>query len=260
MSFSSSTNNIKIFFAYSQHRQDERLRQDLEEQLHLLNSLGVDTKWCKYQIETERDWEDEICKDINRADLIVLLVSPTFMDELNRHWDVPVHWAKERCEEEELTFIPVLLREVYGWQRVLGDLTPLPNNGIAIASSPNRNAAFVEVAQGIVEKVEELREYRAKLQEYEQHFSDAIQREEPLSEYAREWLNNFKHTWNLKDRDTHRIEALATQNQQELYQQNLQEYREFWYAAIQREYPISDSTSEELKSLQISLKLKDEDI
>jgi hypothetical protein len=261
MSFSSSsTRNIKIFFAYSQNNQDERLRQALEEQLHLLNSLGVDTKWYKYQIETERDWENEICKDLNRADLIVLLVSSTFMHELHEHWNVPVKRATERYEDEEVTLIPVLLREVYGWQRVLGDLIPLPNNGIAIASSPNRDAAFVEVAQGIVEKVEELKEYQEKLQEYEQHFSEAIQREEPLSEYAREWLNNFKHTWNIKDRDTYRIEALVTEKQQELYKQNLQEYKESWYAATQNEYPISDSTRDELKSLQISLKLKDEDI
>jgi alcohol dehydrogenase YqhD (iron-dependent ADH family) len=91
MSFSSSsTRNIKIFFAYSQNNQDERLRQALEEQLHLLNSLGVDTKWYKYQIETEPDWEDEICKDLDRADLIILLVSSTFMHELHEHWNVPV--------------------------------------------------------------------------------------------------------------------------------------------------------------------------
>jgi hypothetical protein len=261
MSFSSrSARNIKIIFAYSQNNQDEKLRKALEEQLHLLNSLDVDTKWYKYQVETERDWENEICKDLNRADLIVLLVSSTFMHELHEHWNVPVKRAKERYEDEEVTLIPVLLREVYGWQRVLGDLIPLPNNGIAIGSSPNRDAAFVEVAQGIVEKVEELKEYQEKLQEYEQHFSEGIQREEPLSEYARGWLNDFKHTWNIKDRDTYRIEALVTQKQQEIYQQNIQKYQNFWYSATHSEYPISSSTRDELKSLQKSLKLKDEDI
>jgi hypothetical protein len=261
MSFSSSsTINIKIFFAYSQNNQDERLRQALEEQLHLLNSLGVDTQWYKYQIETERDWEDEICKDLNRADLIVLLVSSTFMHELHEHWNVPVKRATERYEEEEVTLIPVLLREVYGWQRVLGDLIPLPNNGIAKGSSPNRDAAFVEVAQGIVEKVEELKEYQKKLQEYEQHFSEAIQREEPLSEYARECLNNFKHTWHIKDRDTVLIEKAVTQRQKEYYQQNLQQYEQYLYAAIQQEYPLRNDTRDELKLEQESLNIKDEDI
>jgi hypothetical protein len=261
MSFSSSsTKNIKIFFAYSQHRDDERLRQALEDHLHLLNSLGVATKWYKYQIQTEQDWEDEICEDLDRADLIILLVSPAFMHELNEHWNTPVNRAKEQCEEEEVILIPVLLREVYGWQRVLGDLIPLPNNGIAIASSPNRDAAFVEVAQGIVEKVEELKEYQAKLQEYEQHFSEAIQREEPLSEYDRESLNNFKHTWNIKDRDTVLIEKAVTQRQQEYYQQNLQQYEQYLYAAIQQEYPLSNDTRDELKLQQESLNIKDEDI
>ncbi len=143
---------------------------------------------------------------------------------------------------------------------MLGDLIPLPNNGIAIASSQNRDAAFVEVAQGIVEKVEELKEYQEKLQEYEQHFSEAIQREEPLSEYTREWLNNFKHTWNIKDRDTVLIEKAVTQRQKEYYQQNLQQYEQYLYAAIQQEYPFSNDTRDELKLQQESLNIKDEDI
>ncbi|MFB8788754.1 MAG: TIR domain-containing protein [Potamolinea sp.] len=259
MSFSSrSTNNIKVFFAYSQHRQDQGLRKDLEDHLHELRSLGVDSKWHKYQIQTEREWEDEIYEDINTADLIVILVSPYFLNESS--WNAPVERAKKRCEHQEIPLIPVLLRQVNGWERKLGDLAPLPSNGIAIASSPNRDTAFVEVAQGIVEKVEELKQYQEKLQEYEQHFSEAIQREEPLSEYAREWLNNFKHTWNIKDKDIVRIEELVTQKQQELYNNNFQQYKQRWYAETQREYPISDSTRDELKSLQKSLKLKDEDI
>jgi hypothetical protein len=261
MSFaSSSTKNIKIFFAYSQHREDARLRQALEDHLHELRSLGVDSKWHKHHIETEQDWEDEICEDLNTADLTVMLVSSSFLNE--SCWDAPVNRAKERCEEEEVPLIPVLLRQVNGWERKLGDLSPLPSNGRAVndRSWANCDEAFVEVAQGIVEKVEELKEYQKKLQEYEQYFSEAIEREYPLSEYACEWLNNFKHTWNIKDKDIVRIEELVTQKQQELYKQNLQEYKESWYAATQNEYPISDSTRDKLKSLQISLKLKDEDI
>lgn len=64
MSFaSSSTKNIKIFFAYSQHREDERLRQALEDHLYELRSLGVDSKWHKYHIETEQDWEGCIFRE-----------------------------------------------------------------------------------------------------------------------------------------------------------------------------------------------------
>lgn len=261
MSFSSrSTNNIKVFFAYSQHRQDQGLRKDLEAHLHELRSLGVDSKWHKYHIETKQDWENEICEDLNKADLIILLVSPAFMHEVNEHWNTPVKRAKERCEHEEIPLIPVLLRQVNGWQRTLGDLVPLSSNGIAVANSPNRDAAFVEVAQGIVEKVEELKQYQEKLQEYEQHFSEAIQREEPLSEYARELLNQFKHTWNLKERDTVIIEEESKEKQQLNYQQNIQGYKQYFFKAIRRENPLSDYTSNHLKSLQNSLMLRDEDI
>jgi hypothetical protein len=261
MSFSSSsTKNIKIFFAYSQHRDDERLRQALKDHLHELRSLGVDSRWHKYQVEAAQDWEDEICEDINTADLTVILVSPSFLNE--SCWDSPVNRAKERCEQEEVPLIPVLLRQVNGWERKLGDLAPLPSNGRAVNDRnwANSDEAFVEIAQGIVEKVEELKEYQEKLQEYKQHFSEAIQREEPLSEYAREWLNNFKHTWNIKDRDTVLIENAVTQRQQEYYQQNLQQYEQYLYAAIQQEYHLSNDTRDELKRQQKSLNIKDEDI
>jgi hypothetical protein len=149
------------------------MRPNLEEHLHELRTLSVDSKWHKYHIETEHDWEEEICKYINRANLIVLLVSPTFLNE--SCWDAPVNRAKERCEVEEVPLIPVLLRQVNGWERKLGDLAPLPSNGRAVndKSWANCDEAFVQVAQGIVEKVEELKEYQKKLQEYEQYFSVA---------------------------------------------------------------------------------------
>jgi hypothetical protein len=261
MSFSSSsTRNIKILFFYSRHRQDKPLRQALEEHLYELKMLGVDSQWCESQIETEQCWQEEICEDINTADLTVILVSPSFLHE--SCWDAPINRAKERCEEEEVPLIPVLLRQVNGWERKLGDLAPLPNNGRAVndRSWANCDEAFVEIAQGIVEKVEELKEYQEKLQEYEQHFSEAIQREEPLSEYAREWLNNFKHTWDIKDRDTVLIENAVTQRQKEYYQQNLQQYEQYLYTAIQQEYPLSNNTRDELKRQQKSLNIKDEDI
>jgi tetratricopeptide (TPR) repeat protein len=253
--------SLKIFFAYSQHRKDENLRQELEDHLHELRTLGVDRKWHKCQqveIETEQDWEDEIYQDLNTADMIVLLVSSTFLNE--PYWDAVVERAMERYEEEEVPIIPVLLRPANGWQnKPFGSLEPLPRSG-AVASLPNRDEAFVAVAQGIVGRVNDLQEYRQKLQEYEQHFSEAIQREYPLSEYASQYLNNFKQNWRLKNKDIAPIEERITRQKQRQEQQRLQQYKNEIFQEIQREYPLSVQAIERLKDLQQSLNLKENEV
>lgn len=262
MSFiSRHTQSLKIFFAYSQHRRDENLREELEDHLHELRTLGVDRKWHKYQqveIETEQDWEDEIYQDLDTADIIVLLVSSTFLNE--PFWDAVVERAMERYEEEEVPIIPVLLRSANGWQnKRFGSLEPLPRSG-AVASLPNRDEAFVEVAQGIVGRVNDLKEYRQKLQEYEQHFFEAIQQEYPLSEYASQYLDNFKQNWGLNNKDIALIEERITRQKQREEQQKLQQYENELFQELQREYPLSIQAIERLKNLQQSLNLKDNEV
>ncbi len=231
------TKKVKVVFFYCQHRLDEDLKQGLKEHLHELEWLDVESQWHKYHDDPQQNWNNEIYKDLNTANLIVPLISTAFLNKpclINL-----IELAKKRGEEEDISLIPVLLRQNTGWQRVLGDFPPLPSNGKAVndKSWSNQDEAFVEIARGIVEKVEELIEYQKKLQEYEEHFYEAIHQEETLSDSTREQLNNFKSTRGLKDKDTSLIEkTISRKKEKEEFQQDFWQWNHNFPTAIQLDY------------------------
>ena len=69
---------VEIFFCYA--HEDEALRQELEKQLRSLRRQGVVDVWHDRQIEAGTNWERAIDLHLNSAQVILLLVSPDFMD------------------------------------------------------------------------------------------------------------------------------------------------------------------------------------
>ncbi len=102
-------------------------------------------------------------------------------------------------------------------------------------------------------------EFRNKLQQYEQVFSEVIKREETLSEATRDDLSHLQETLGLKNEDTMPIEArvIARLN---TYKQKLQQYESELTQAMQREYPLSQATREHLHQMQQSLELTDVEV
>lgn len=226
---------IKVLFLYSQDRQDEGLQKGLEEQLHELRWLDVESQWYKSQADSQENWNNKIYEDIDRANLIVPLISASLLNDTYLIELIKI--AKRRCEEK-ISLIPVLIRQTNGWQRILGDFTPLPSNGKAVndKSWANQDEAFVEIAGGIVEKVEELikeHKYCQDLQEYEKRFYEAIQQEETLSDVTREQLNNFKRTRGLKDNDTSLIEEEVYRRKEQECKQKSWQWDSYFYTSNQ---------------------------
>ena len=73
------------------------------------------------------EWEQEINQHLNNAQIILLLVSPDFMDS-DYCYGVEMKRAIERHERKEARVIPIILRPVY-WQGILGKLQALPTDG-----------------------------------------------------------------------------------------------------------------------------------
>ena len=69
---------VEIFFCYA--REDEALRLGLEKQLRSLRRQGIINIWRDRDISAGTDWAQQIDKHLNTADIILLLVSPDFMD------------------------------------------------------------------------------------------------------------------------------------------------------------------------------------
>ena len=116
------TEPFEVFFSYS-HR-DEKMRDQLADHLAALQRQGVIRNWHDRQIKTGSEWEGQIDDHLKTADVILLLVSPSFLAS-NYCNDIEVAHAMERHESGEALVIPVILRPA-DWKG-----TPFRATGVA---------------------------------------------------------------------------------------------------------------------------------
>jgi internalin A len=135
-----------IFFSYS--HKDEALRDELETHLKLLQRLGVISTWHDRKILPGKEWDGEIDLRLDRAKIILLLVSANFLAS-DYCWDTEVTRAMERHETGEATVIPIMLQPCEWKGAPFAKLQGLPKNMKPVTKFKNRDQAWAEVARGI---------------------------------------------------------------------------------------------------------------
>src|SRR5437867_12063493 len=100
----------KIFFSYA--HEDELLLKKLKRHLRPLQRQGLIDVWHDRDISAGTKWEEEIDKRLNEANIILLLISPDFMDS-DYCYGTEMKRALERHERGEAHVIPVILRSIY---------------------------------------------------------------------------------------------------------------------------------------------------
>lgn len=145
---------VKIFFCYA--HEDEALLNKLKTHLRPLQRQGLIDFWNDRDISAGAEWEKEIDKHLNTAEIILLLVSPDFIDS-DYCYSKEMKRALERHEKRFARVIPIILRPIY-WQGVLGKLQALPTDAKPVISSSwhNPDEALFNVAEGIRKEVEKL--------------------------------------------------------------------------------------------------------
>jgi hypothetical protein len=139
---------ISLFYSYS--HKDEALRKKLETHLSLLQTQGVIGGWHDRRIEAGTEWDGIINENLDRAGMILLLVSADFL--ASRYCrDVEVTQAMERHEAGTARVIPVILRPVDWHTAPFGKLQSLPRDGKPVTKWSNRDEAFTDIARGIRE-------------------------------------------------------------------------------------------------------------
>src|SRR5216684_5186433 len=103
---------IKIYFSYA--HEDEPLLNKLKSHLRPLQRQGLIDVWHDRDISAGTEWEREINQHLNEAEIILLLVSPDFMNS-DYCYGVEMKRAIERHERGEARVIPVILRTTI-WQ------------------------------------------------------------------------------------------------------------------------------------------------
>ncbi len=111
--------------------------------------------WYDREISAGTEWEHQIDTHLDTAQIILLLVSPDFMDS-DYCYGREMKRAMERHESGEARIIPILLRPVYYEGAPFEKFQMLPTNGKPITSWPHHDEAFEEIAKGISKAVKEL--------------------------------------------------------------------------------------------------------
>src|SRR5207302_8746352 len=103
------TGPVKIFISYSE--EDERFKKQLETHLVMLRREGIIRPWHSQQIEPGQEWEQETASHIDSAQIILLLVSSSFLasDQL---YDHELLRAMERQASGDARVVPIILRSV----------------------------------------------------------------------------------------------------------------------------------------------------
>jgi tetratricopeptide (TPR) repeat protein len=144
---------IEVFYSYA--HEDEQLKDELVKHLASLRRQGVINEWYDRDISAGREWDDEIKNHLDSASVILLLISPDFMNS-NYCNDVEVTRAIERNDAGEARVIPVILRPVDWEGAPFSKLKALPTDVQPVTSWENQDEAFLDVTKGIRKAVQEL--------------------------------------------------------------------------------------------------------
>ncbi len=145
---------LRLFYSYS--HKDETLRDELETHLKLLQRQGLIQPWHDRRILPGNDWVSDIDDNLNRANIILLLVSADFMAS-DYCYDNEMTRAIERHNNGEAQVIPIILRPVDWRDTPFNKLSWLPQNGTPVVQWDNRDAAWLNVETGLKQVVESLK-------------------------------------------------------------------------------------------------------
>src|ERR1700730_17031780 len=134
---------IKVFYCYA--REDEKLRNELEKHLRRQSHI---IGWHDRKISAGIEWADEIDAHLSAADIILLLISPEFMNS-EYCYSNEMKRALERHAAGEARVMPIILRPVYWKDAPFSTLKVLPSDGKAVTSWANVDEAFADIASEV---------------------------------------------------------------------------------------------------------------
>jgi replicative DNA helicase len=146
---------VGVFFSYS--HKDEHFKEQLDTHLSILQRKGLINTWNDRKISPGQDWESIIEAQLDRADIVLFLISPDFVAS-DYCYGKEMLRALERHERNEAKVIPIIVRPVDWSDAPFSRLQVLPKDGKPVVSWAIQDQAWLDVEQGIRKSVEELQE------------------------------------------------------------------------------------------------------
>ena len=140
------TKTLSVFVSYS--HADEALKTELLKHLEPLRRLNLIDTWHDRQIKAGDDWDKNISANLESADIILLLISIDFINS-KYCYDIELDRALEFHAAGKATVIPIIVRSCLWSHTPFAKLQALPKDAKAISTWPDRDEAFVSVAEGV---------------------------------------------------------------------------------------------------------------
>jgi formylglycine-generating enzyme required for sulfatase activity len=211
------------------------------------------------------EWANQIDDNLNKADIILLLISPDFVAS-DYCSNIELSQAIRRHEAGEAIVVPVILEPCDWTWLPFSKFQAFPKDAKAITTWINQNEAFLDVAAGIRKVAQELfakRQQQAEqkqliraqyLQKVEEVLSDG-----EISIVERDTLDELQETLGLTPEEAKEIEAHAYEPFSK-YKESLNKYQQTLNRLIERGYyPFSEEIEKDLKNRQRDLGIKPED-
>ena len=131
--------SVKVFISYA--HADQELHKKLQEHLSSLVYSGDITIWQDQEIPAGANWEEQINTHLNEADMILLLVSASFIAS-KYCWNKEVQAALKGHEAGTVRVIPVILKPVHWQNTPLGQLQALPTDAKPVTRWSDQDDAF----------------------------------------------------------------------------------------------------------------------
>jgi hypothetical protein len=136
----------KVFCSYS--HTDEKFRSQLETHLALLSQQDAIHVWHDRRIEPGADWKKEIDKNLEEADIVLLLISADFMAS-QYCTGIEMKRALDRQDIGSTRVVPILIRKCDLQGAPFAGLQWLPTGSKPVKNWTDRDAAWTDVAKGI---------------------------------------------------------------------------------------------------------------
>ena len=128
--------------------------EEFRSHLKALERVGLVASWHDRLISAGTEWKGEIDENLNQADVILLLISASFV-ESEYCFDIELNRALTRHANKEALVVPVLIRPVVWHDLPFAKLQSLPSDGQPVSTWHNKDLAWVDVTEGLKAAIRE---------------------------------------------------------------------------------------------------------
>lgn len=139
---------VKVFISYS--HKDESHKEDLDEHLSMLKRTKLIDAWHDRKIVAGQDWSKEISKHLESSELILFLISPSFLSS-EYCFNLEMNRAIEMHRLGNAMLIPIVVRPCDWTNCELASFQAVPKDAKPITSWGNPDEAWLNAINGIKE-------------------------------------------------------------------------------------------------------------